>query len=46
MKTIAEFVHSKEVYNKLEELGVDYMQGYYIAKPSETLLSSHELFKG
>ncbi|MDA3907896.1 MAG: bifunctional diguanylate cyclase/phosphodiesterase [Sulfurimonas sp.] len=46
MKTIAEFVHSKEVYDKLEELGVDYMQGYFIAKPTDRLLNANELFKG
>nr|WP_321266493.1 EAL domain-containing protein [uncultured Sulfurimonas sp.] len=44
MKTIAEFVHSKEVYDKLEDLGIDYMQGYYIGKPSKELLTPSELF--
>ncbi|MBE0496979.1 MAG: EAL domain-containing protein [Campylobacterales bacterium] len=33
IKTCAEFVHSKEVYDILEELGVDYVQGYYLARP-------------
>lgn len=33
MKTIAEFVHSKEVFNVLKELGVDEFQGYYFAEP-------------
>jgi EAL domain-containing protein (putative c-di-GMP-specific phosphodiesterase class I) len=46
MRTIAEFVHSKEVYDKLKELDVDYMQGYYIAEPTKTLLNTNELFKG
>jgi EAL domain-containing protein (putative c-di-GMP-specific phosphodiesterase class I) len=46
METVAEFVHSKEVYDKLEELGVDYMQGYYIAQPAPELVNSSELFKG
>jgi len=45
MKAIAEFVHSSEVYDKLSELGVEYMQGYFIAKPSERLLKSSELFE-
>ena len=44
MQTIAEFVHSKEVYEKLKELGVDYMQGYYIAQPSEKLITKEALF--
>lgn len=35
--TIAEFVHSKEVYDKLLELGVDYSQGYYIGEPQKTI---------
>jgi len=33
MKTVAEFVSSKEIYDTLLELGVDSMQGFYIAKP-------------
>ncbi|EQB40105.1 hypothetical protein M947_03525 [Sulfurimonas hongkongensis] len=45
MKAIAEFVHSSEVYDKLSELGVEYMQGYFIAKPCDRLLKSSELFE-
>ncbi len=33
LKTIAEYVHSKSVMDKVKELGVDYVQGYYIDKP-------------
>lgn len=32
-KTVAEFVHSKEVYDIVKEIGVDYIQGYYFAEP-------------
>ncbi len=32
-KTIAEFVESKEIFNLLAELGVDYAQGYGVGKP-------------
>ena len=32
-KTIAEFVENDEIYSLLEELGVDYAQGYGIGKP-------------
>jgi diguanylate cyclase (GGDEF)-like protein/PAS domain S-box-containing protein len=32
-KTIAEFVENAEIMKKLEEIGVDYAQGYYIDKP-------------
>jgi len=37
MKTIAEFVHSKEVYEIVRSLGVDYVQGYYFAQPKEEI---------
>ncbi len=33
LKTIAEFVHSKEVMQKIEQMGIDFAQGYYINKP-------------
>ncbi len=39
-KTIAEFVEDAEVLLKLKECGVDYVQGYYIAKPSPLELSN------
>ncbi|WP_024953792.1 GGDEF domain-containing phosphodiesterase [Sulfurospirillum arcachonense] len=32
--TIAEFVHSKEVYDKCYELGIDEFQGFYLGKPN------------
>ncbi len=34
MKSVAEFVHSKEVYDKIREIGVDYAQGYYLGQPA------------
>ncbi len=33
--TVAEFVSSAEIYEKVKELGVDYVQGYYFAQPQE-----------
>jgi EAL domain-containing protein (putative c-di-GMP-specific phosphodiesterase class I) len=33
MKTIAEFVETDEIKNKLIEIGVDYAQGNRISKP-------------
>ncbi len=36
-KVIAEFVHSKEVFEVVKELGVDYAQGYYFGEPKETV---------
>lgn len=38
VKTIAEFIHSKEVYDKCYELGVDEFQGYYLGKPNPDLV--------
>jgi diguanylate cyclase (GGDEF)-like protein len=37
IKVIAEFVHSAEVQAKVEELGVDYSQGYHFGEPMEEL---------
>ena len=33
IKTIAEYVESQAVMDKLKELGVDYAQGYFLGKP-------------
>ena len=38
MKTIAEFVSNAEVQNVVDELGVDYSQGYFIAEPNKEVL--------
>ncbi len=38
-ETVAEFVHSEEIFKIVKELGIDYAQGYYLGKPEETLLS-------
>ena len=37
-KTVAEFVHNKEVYSIVNELGIDYIQGYYMGEPKAELL--------
>ena len=37
IQTIAEFVENEAVLNKLLEIGVNYVQGYYIDKPSPLL---------
>lgn len=37
IETIGEFVESKEVHDKLIELGVNRSQGYYFSKPQPTL---------
>ena len=33
VQTIAEFVSSKEIYDMVKFLGVDYAQGFYLGKP-------------
>ena len=33
VKTVAEYVSSEEIYEKVKELGIDYCQGYYFNKP-------------
>ena len=33
LKTIAEFVENEDILQKLREIGVDYVQGYAIARP-------------
>lgn len=33
IKTIAEFVESEAIFERLKSLGVDYAQGYWIARP-------------
>ncbi len=43
IKTIAEYVHSKDVFDCVKSLGIDYAQGFYIGEPSITL-SSHPNF--
>jgi diguanylate cyclase (GGDEF)-like protein len=37
IKTIAEYVHSSVVMDKVKELGIDYSQGFYIDQPSPKL---------
>jgi len=34
LKTIAEFVESQAIVDKLNEIGVDYAQGYFIGRPT------------
>jgi len=37
-KLIVEFVSSKELFDSVSEMDVDYVQGYYIGKPQEGLV--------
>ncbi|MBN1697079.1 MAG: GGDEF domain-containing response regulator [Spirochaetales bacterium] len=36
-EVIAEYVHCKEVFDKVKELGIPYSQGYYFGRPSESI---------
>jgi len=38
LKTIAEYVEDKDSLDLLEKMGVDFVQGYYIGKPSAKLI--------
>ena len=37
-KTIAEFVSTKEIYEKVKEFGIDYAQGYFIGEPKSEII--------
>ena len=37
IKVIAEYVHSKEVFQKVIDMGIDYSQGFYLGKPEATI---------
>ena len=40
--TVAEFVHSEDVFAQLKQIGTDYYQGYYLGKPNpERVLQCH-----
>jgi len=43
IQTIAEFVSDETVFRKVQEMGIDYAQGYFIAEPHDKLvtLQSH-----
>lgn len=37
IKTVAEFVHSEAVHQKVKQLGIDYSQGFYLGKPLDKI---------
>lgn len=37
IKTVAEYVNSKENFQKVVELGLDYSQGFYLGRPKPTI---------
>jgi len=34
MQTVAEFISSKEIFQEVSDIGIDFSQGYYIGEPS------------
>lgn len=45
IKTIAEYVETKEDLDVLRELGINYAQGFLVGKPSEKLLTKQQVAK-
>ena len=43
IKTVAEFVHNKNIFDKIKSMGFDYAQGYYIGKPDKVLITSKDV---
>ncbi len=43
-KTIAEYVESVEIIDKLKEIGIDLGQGYVLGKPKPDLVESNKVF--
>ncbi len=39
IKTVGEFVSDEAIFRKVQELGIDYTQGYFIAEPSDKLVT-------
>ncbi len=46
IKTVAEYVHCKEVLDVIKEIGIDYLQGFYLGEPkrelAETILNPQD----
>jgi len=42
-KTVVEFVHSKEIYDIVKEIGADFSQGFYLGEPSPQIKSVKEI---
>lgn len=42
IKTVGEFVENEKIYNLSKEIGIDFAQGYHIAKPNAAILEDYE----
>ncbi len=43
LQTVGEFVHCKEVYEEVQNLGINFSQGYYLGEPKPELIEEKEL---
>jgi diguanylate cyclase len=43
--TVAEFVYSKAIYEKVKSMGIDYSQGYYFGEPMPLLIEEVDFTK-
>jgi PAS domain S-box-containing protein/diguanylate cyclase (GGDEF)-like protein len=44
-KTIAEFIHKKEIYDIVRQMGADYSQGFYLGEPSPKIQKIKDVIK-
>jgi PAS domain S-box-containing protein/diguanylate cyclase (GGDEF)-like protein len=42
-KTVAEFVHNEEIYEKVRSMGADFSQGYYLGEPLSKITDVKEV---
>ncbi len=45
IKTIAEYIENKEIFDYIKSMGIDYSQGYYIGKPKSTVSKLIKVFE-
>jgi EAL domain-containing protein (putative c-di-GMP-specific phosphodiesterase class I) len=45
LRTVAEFVSDKEIFETVKGLGIDFIQGYYISQPLEKPLAENSVLK-
>ena len=43
LKTVAEYVESQEILSLLDQMNIDYAQGYFIQKPTKVELDYREV---
>ena len=40
IETIAEYVHSRKIYDIVRSLGIDYSQGFFLGEPKPAVLDT------